>query len=1143
MASDLPPATSTSTYTEASIEVIAQELHNSNGNTQDDLGSISSSIHADSSSASALQQSNSQSHSQQTRFSFYEPELSNDDDDEKQQEKAKSAHANRFTFYNTGTGTGAGTNTGTTIGNTTSTSTADKDNPTPKSSTSSITITKREELTAVENIDNHNHNAIPPVTQLTTSSASADSSTDDILRSLQETEEQRLQLLSSTPTANANSNININVIANTDANNAYTKGRTTPSSNIDNNNNNHALPQSLLHQSQDEETSKQQQQQHTNEPSTSTVTSNTNTNANSSNQGSNNPYEDAIKEALDLLRKHRSPPPSPQVIFTTNNNETTTNTTKTTIGGAATATTSSLERANRQRPRTPREEDRVLKSRYDDEDDNSDSDEKQDNEDNDDDIDADNDDHQHNTAIATTDAYEEAKLKAKQRQERMRKYASRLEEFKSSLPQEQQQQQQQQQESNDDDNDNKSALHTDPGSPSRLSSLPRDVGSVLQQQQQQEPLSPLDLTLTLKQTGTTDASQLSVEPGLSDLSQSTRQNKQHEEEVQRGVERVLLAILERANTSSSRSRSSQQQSQTATTAATPVSVSVSVSASEPASVPSQSRTTPTMLQEETAEMDNVLLQAMEELLGQVSSVSASASGSLASCGGRSKQDASKRSRQTNSSVVDELLAEDEWNLNQTKSAAAAAAAASTRNTHGNGTITIPSPSSGMAMLGSPSSWNAQSQSQFTSSNHNQHKEEKKFESTEEPSSEEPTPFEEQQQQQQQQEPVSQQNSQNYSDIMNSCLLSSQENEDAQGEESEDAQDEDGSYQEDQESEAETDALDRVLGPLSKRSGGTTGVVLDLQTSRKEEEADDGSSTVFSNVMKEAESVISYVASVMSMEQPIEDQYPSSQKEKYSLDERDGDDEGDDVEAMELMKTLCAHLLPFGVVQSNQLQETIPTWDEDNATEAGYRIIRLTKTQLRRVEHSFESMIQNLKSNSETALEGYDANFVKELQEAERLLDDEERRLKAVEKAHDIVQKSNAKIQELANSSVVSDNEESDDVDDSDKDSVTIVGTKSHADFPGIKSAGHGEMGDLECFSLPIIFKSHVTGFEPTKEMVLEPGNIVAGQYLVESELGTAAFSTAYRCIDLSSEEDGEDVSVDMEDWYRMWFCFIVVAWS
>lgn len=66
------------------------------------------------------------------------------------------------------------------------------------------------------------------------------------------------------------------------------------------------------------------------------------------------------------------------------------------------------------------------------------------------------------------------------------------------------------------------------------------------------------------------------------------------------------------------------------------------------------------------------------------------------------------------------------------------------------------------------------------------------------------------------------------------------------------------------------------------------------------------------------------------------------------------------------------------------------------------------------------------------------------------------------------------------------------------------------------------MGDLEFFHLPIIFKSHVTGFEPTKDLCLESGNVIAGQYLVEGELGSAAFSTAYRCIDLNSQGSGPD---------------------
>jgi hypothetical protein len=227
-----------------------------------------------------------------------------------------------------------------------------------------------------------------------------------------------------------------------------------------------------------------------------------------------------------------------------------------------------------------------------------------------------------------------------------------------------------------------------------------------------------------------------------------------------------------------------------------------------------------------------------------------------------------------------------------------------------------------------------------------------------------------------------------------------------------------------------------------------------------------------------------------------------------------------------MRTLCAHLLPFGVDQSNHLLEAIPAWDEKNPNEAGYRIIRLSKLQLRRVEYAFETMINGLKRNSERHLKGadaavtdggYDANFVLELQEAERLLDDEEKRLQTIEKANDMYVKL-AVVGGGTTSKVQQDLDTQSDV-GTDVDTEISHG---HPDFPGMKSTGKGEMGDLEFFHLPIIFKSHVTGFEPTKDMVLEPGNVIAGQYLVESELGSAAFSTAYRCIDLSSE--GEDVS-------------------
>lgn len=78
-------------------------------------------------------------------------------------------------------------------------------------------------------------------------------------------------------------------------------------------------------------------------------------------------------------------------------------------------------------------------------------------------------------------------------------------------------------------------------------------------------------------------------------------------------------------------------------------------------------------------------------------------------------------------------------------------------------------------------------------------------------------------------------------------------------------------------------------------------------------------------------------------------------------------------------------------------------------------------------------------------------------------------------------------------------------------SITTINT--------IRKIGHGHKGELEQFSLPIIFPAFKTGFEPTKDLILEPGMVVAGQYLVESELGSAAFSTAYRCVDIAADPD------------------------
>jgi serine/threonine protein kinase len=322
----------------------------------------------------------------------------------------------------------------------------------------------------------------------------------------------------------------------------------------------------------------------------------------------------------------------------------------------------------------------------------------------------------------------------------------------------------------------------------------------------------------------------------------------------------------------------------------------------------------------------------------------------------------------------------------------------------------------------------------------------------------------------------------------------------------DDEDEDG-LDDDEGLQSEVDRVrGGVLGPLSRNAGGTTGVVLDSESESVGTNHDKDSKSYFSSVVK-------YVTAALT---PDKQRVIEAKREVESQDRDDVEDSSvDDVEAMELMRTLCAHLLPFGVDRKSNLQEVIPAWDEDNPNEAGYRIIRLSKSQLRRVECAFESMITGLKSKSQNQLNGvegeYDANFIRELQEAERLLDDEEKR-----NLHGGLQNQEGTKGMPHGAVVVS----GDDRDVQEKEDLLSGG---HPDFPGIKAAGNGEMGDLEYFHLPIIFKSHVTGFEPTKDMVLEPGNIIAGQYLVENELGSAAFSTAYRCIDLSSDNnDGHE---------------------
>jgi serine/threonine protein kinase len=284
------------------------------------------------------------------------------------------------------------------------------------------------------------------------------------------------------------------------------------------------------------------------------------------------------------------------------------------------------------------------------------------------------------------------------------------------------------------------------------------------------------------------------------------------------------------------------------------------------------------------------------------------------------------------------------------------------------------------------------------------------------------------------------------------------------------------YDEETNSEIDTDnptVMNGVLGPLSTLAGGTTGVVLESDSSEESPSLFDSISAVARN----------FVAGVSS----------SSDSEACSSGtESSGAQSKEKSRTYELMNTLFAHLISAELPKTKKrLYDRIPSWDESNPDELGYRVIRLTSEQLEEVQEEYELEMRARRTEKEKL---GDNSLEDDLEHAEEQLKIEERLKKANESDDGFF------------SAWSKDFKESDCL----------------QEFPGVKPTGRGEMGDLEFFCLPIIFKSHVTGFEPTKDIYLEAGNIVAGQYLVEGEMGSAAFSTAYRCIDLNSVGDGPD---------------------
>jgi dual specificity tyrosine-phosphorylation-regulated kinase 2/3/4 len=303
-----------------------------------------------------------------------------------------------------------------------------------------------------------------------------------------------------------------------------------------------------------------------------------------------------------------------------------------------------------------------------------------------------------------------------------------------------------------------------------------------------------------------------------------------------------------------------------------------------------------------------------------------------------------------------------------------------------------------------------------------------------------------------------------------------------------------------------ESIDRVLGPLNKKSGGTTGVVLEADSLHRPAPG----------ILESFSAAISIVTGgnapkVSRRDEHIKDRYSTGHQNTLEEESSDSVSDASTLSAAnDLMRSLCAHLLPVGVDQTYALLDTLPVWDEANADEPGYRIVRLTCKQLSKVEREFEAMVESLRETSERHLKndaGSEAMFERDLKAAEISLNEEERR------------QSLSNFERMRSALLSAGNADDNPGLEWNLDEESSPALSS---FPGVKGAGKGEMGDLEYFHLPIIFKSHVTGFEPTKDLCLEAGNVIAGQYLVEGELGTAAFSTTYKCVDLSSVGDGPD---------------------
>mmetsp|Transcript_24595 Transcript_24595/g.37586 ORF Transcript_24595/g.37586 Transcript_24595/m.37586 type:complete len:742 (+) Transcript_24595:225-2450(+) len=364
----------------------------------------------------------------------------------------------------------------------------------------------------------------------------------------------------------------------------------------------------------------------------------------------------------------------------------------------------------------------------------------------------------------------------------------------------------------------------------------------------------------------------------------------------------------------------------------------------------------------------------------------------------------------------------------------------------------------------------------------------------------------------------------------------------------------------------------VLGPLSKR--GTTGVVLqhdddddvedthnddddeDLATSSPQKDPTSPSimSSVVTSAARRTTNILSKLsfgsspASAKSQDDSIVMSTAPAKSEKQSEEEfvRDlyshmmirhssyksskKDASSSSIVALDKKEEFTAWMSDH-LVGTTNLSTRNYKWDDEDLDEPGYITHTVTRSKLHQMESEFEGMIEEYEAefvlemrkqtpssakrkarSSANANGGNGNDFENDLDQVEKMLAAKKGKLKKKMTSPAKKRKGTDAIEKL--------------------DSATKSSSLEHNDalatnslFPGTKAAGEGEVGDLEIYHLPIIYKAHQTGFEPTKDLVLQPDSVFARQYYVQSELGSAAFSTAYRCVDLTSGKKAEDEEI------------------